>query len=628
MQSMNKKPIHILLVEAPGIHASNIREGLETSLRKVNITTTQSLAEAHNCLNESFPDLTITDLLLPDGKGIELLSDNPEEAPCPILIMADDREARTAVTAIRAGAFDYIVKPDTTLSDWPDIVKRTLDKWAGIAERRQAEQALRESNDRLSSFFESSVTGMAILSPEGKVLKVNPTFCRLSGYSEAETLGKNALEVTHPDDREETRRLYEEILIGRRRVVDHEKRYLCKDGSTRWGHTTIAGVFAADGTLNCFAANVQDISESKRIRDEIRESKRMLQLILDYIPQYVFWKDRDSVYRGCNRSFARLAGKANPQELIGKTDHDLPWPRDETDFFRECDRRVMETDVPELHSVEPHFQTSGRQAWFDKNKIPLHNSRGEVTGILGTIEDITERKRAEEKLLEANRELDAFAHTVSHDLRTPLTPIIGYAEALQDLCRDQLDEQSLSCLAEIESQGRKMLALLEDLLLLAKVGHLPRPTEAVDLNKMVDELLLEMGSLIAENGIVIEKTSLPELRIPKTLLEQIFGNLIGNAIRYAGRDGNPLEIGGERNGDRVRLYVRDHGPGIEQEESSRIFEVFYRGTASKKSPGTGIGLATVQKISRLYMGKAWVEETAGGGSTFLVELQDGPNTHD
>ena len=278
--------------------------------------------------------------------------------------------------------------------------------------------------------------------------------------------------------------------------------------------------------------------------------------------------------------------------------------------------------MPELHIIEPQLQASGKQAWLDTNKIPLHDGEGKVVGILGTFEDITERKQAEEALLEANRELDAFVYTVSHDLRIPLTPIISYAEVLQETCRDQLDKQSLGYLAEIEAQGYRMQALMEDLLSLAKVGQVQSPVEPVELNTVVDDVLIDIGSLIAEEGIVVEKKSLPELRLPETLLAQLFSNLIGNAICYAGKNGNPIKIGGERSGDVARIFVRDHGPGIPQEEHSQIFDLFYRGTTGAKIPGTGVGLATVQKIAHLYDGRAWVEETEGGGSTFWVELME------
>ncbi|MCK4548315.1 MAG: PAS domain S-box protein, partial [Candidatus Eisenbacteria sp.] len=495
-----------------------------------------------------------------------------------------------------------------------------------ITERKEAEEALRRSEEKFRTIFNNAAAGMLTLSPEGRFLEVNEALCGFIGYSRDELLNRRVPEITHPDDLERTAENYRLLGDGRSRVIHYRKRFLRRDGGIVWGHVSVASVPGSDGLPLYYIGLVQDITESKRVQDQIRESQQMLQLVLDYIPQHVFWKDRNSVFLGCNRNYARAAGVERPQNVVGKTDYDLAWKREESDFYRECDRRVMEADTPELHIIEPQLQASGKQAWLDCNKIPLHDGEGRVVGILGTFEDITERKRAEEALVEANRELDAFVYTVSHDLRTPLTPIIGYAEVLQETCRDRLDEQSLDCLAEIKSQGRKMLALMEDLLLLAKVGHVQRPTEPVDLNAVVEEALVNMGSLIAEAGVVTKKNPLPGLRMPETLLTQIFNNLIGNAVRYAGREGSPIEVGGERREDLVRLYVRDHGPGIPQEERSRIFEVFYRGITDKKSPGTGVGLATVQKISRLYGGRAWVEETPGGGSTFWVELMDIQNS--
>lgn len=746
---MNQETIHILLVEDSEGFAERVRSALESGPQQINLTVAQSLAQARHCLGEALCNLALIGWVLPDGQGVDLLPADLDEATYPAIILSSRGDAGAAVAAMKAGALDYLVKSDSMLAELPQIVANTLLKWNRIAQRRQAEAALRESEERFRSFFESAASGMAIISTEGRPLRINPAFCRLSGYTEAEAMQTNVLEVTHPDDREDTRRLYSEIATGRRRVIDQEKRYLRKDGSVIWGHATVAGVFGSDGNLKCFSANVQDITESKaaqealrlseerfrtvfnnaasgmvtlspegrflevneafcnftgysreellrlrvreithhddledttknyrrlvdgqnrvidyhkrylrkdgsvvwghvsmalvqdadeqplysiglvqdvtesrRVQDQIRESKQMLQLVLDYIPQAVFWKDRTSVYLGCNRNFARTAGVECPQDLIGKTDYDLVWKREEADFFRACDRRVMENDRPELHILEPQLQAGGKQAWVDTNKVPLHDAEGRVVGILGTFEDITERKAAEEALVEANRELDAFVYTVSHDLRTPLTPIIGYAEVLQVLCREQLDEKSLHFLAEIENQGRRMQALLEDLLALAKVGEVERPAVPVDLNRELNEVLLGLGSQMAAAGVVAKQNPLPKVRLPRSFLTQIFTNLIGNAIRYAGAAGSPIEIGGERVGKLVQLYVQDHGPGIPPAEHSRIFEVFYRCASKDHLPGSGIGLATVQKIARLYGGRAWVEETPGGGSTFWVELTD------
>jgi PAS domain S-box-containing protein len=127
-------------------------------------------------------------------------------------------------------------------------------------------------------------------------------------------------------------------------------------------------------------------------------AEEMLQMVMDSIPQYIFWKNRHFVYLGCNRNFALAAGVGEPEKIKGKTDYDLAWKKEEADFFRECDRRVMENDQPEYHIIEPQYQAGGKQAWLDTNKIPLHDSDGNVVGILGTYEDITERIKTEERL--------------------------------------------------------------------------------------------------------------------------------------------------------------------------------------------------------------------------------------
>ena len=259
-----------------------------------------------------------------------------------------------------------------------------------------------------------------------------------------------------------------------------------------------------------------------------------------------------------------------------------------------------------------------KQAEKEKDRLirELQNTLAEVKN------EISERMRAEEELKEANRELDTFVYTVSHDLRSPLTPIISYADYLCESCRDRLEEQELGCLAEISDSGKRMVALMEDLLTLAKVGQVERPSEQLDTGAVVNDAICDLTEELSGAGVGIEVADLPSLSVPKTLLYQIFHNLIGNALRYAGREGSPIEVGGERRDDLVRFYVRDHGPGIPEEERSQIFEVFYRGTTGKESPGTGVGLATVQKIARLYGNRAWVEETPGGGSTFWVEMVD------
>lgn len=142
----------------------------------------------------------------------------------------------------------------------------------------------------------------------------------------------------------------------------------------------------------------QDINGYRDIEEDLQASKEMLQLVMDNIPQHIFWKDRDSIYLGCNRNFAIAAGVETPEAIKGKSDYDLAWKKEETDFFLEYDRRVMETNTPEYHIIEPQLQAGGKQAWLDTNKVPLHDPDGKVVGILDTYEDITERIQTEENL--------------------------------------------------------------------------------------------------------------------------------------------------------------------------------------------------------------------------------------
>lgn len=240
---------------------------------------------------------------------------------------------------------------------------------------------------------------------------------------------------------------------------------------------------------------------------------------------------------------------------------------------------------------------------------------------IALVQDITSRKEMEEKLLLANRELDAFVHTVSHDLRSPLTPIMGYVQFLQEQYASTLDAPALEMLREVWRQGERMRVMLEDLLRLATVGGLDCPEVPLNCNTVLQEVVADLATEMDTSGATVEVAELPRLLIPKTLCVQIFANLVGNALRYAGT--GPVEISGERDGETVRLSVRDHGPGVPDEEKSRIFELFYRGSTGTKISGTGIGLATVQKIARHYNGYAWVEDAPGGGSVFNVELVDG-----
>lgn len=178
------------------------------------------------------------------------------------------------------------------------------------------------------------------------------------------------------------------------------------NGQLHWLRTSRIPLHDDSGAVVGILGIIEEITDHKETENALRESREMLQLVMDNIPQAIFWKNRDYVILGGNRNFFIDAGDGTPASVIGKTDYELTYRVEEADFFREVDRRVMETDTPEYRIIEPQLQADGKQAWLETNKIPLHDADGVVVGILGTYEDITERKEAEEALRRAYDDLE------------------------------------------------------------------------------------------------------------------------------------------------------------------------------------------------------------------------------
>lgn len=153
-------------------------------------------------------------------------------------------------------------------------------------------------------------------------------------------------------------------------------------------------------------AQAQEKIQRKQVERDLKASRRMLQLVMDTLPAAIFWKDRHSVFLGCNRNFAVDAGLTSPEEIVGKTDFDMPWKPEESESYREYDRRIMEAGLPVLGIIETQFNSEGNQTWLETNKAPLKDSHGEVIGILGTYQDITERKETEIALQALNQKLE------------------------------------------------------------------------------------------------------------------------------------------------------------------------------------------------------------------------------
>lgn len=378
--------------------------------------------------------------------------------------------------------------------------------------------------------------------------------------------------------------------------------------------------------LQDYSQNLEQKVEART--RELSESQQLLNLVMNNIPQSIFWKNRENVYLGCNSSFAQVAGM-KPQEVIGKTDYEMPWSQEEAEFYIECDRKVMESGIPELGIVEPISQADGKQSWLETNKVPLYDTEGDVIGIIGIFQDITSYKEAETAAKQASEAKSEFLANMSHELRTPLNGILGYAQILgRSKTLPDPDRRGVDIIYQC---GSHLLTLINDILDLAKIEA--RKLELASTELHLPSLLqsvVEMCKIKAEQKgleFVYQPSSrLPEgVEVDEKRLRQVLINLLGNAIKFTEQGSVKLQV------DVVDLsatqasllfQVIDTGVGISEADVSKVFQVFEQvGNQKKQSEGTGLGLAISQRIVQLMGGNIHLKSQLGKGSEFFFTVQ-------
>ncbi len=282
-----------------------------------------------------------------------------------------------------------------------------LGMYEDITKRKEIEITL----ERLARAVEATRDAVIITDLKGNIVFVNPAFEQITGYSAAEALGQNPrILKSGMQDEAVYAQMWQTITAGRPWSGEMVNRR--KDGTLYNAQLSISPILDRHGQVEQFVAIQRDVTEQRKIEQAVQEAQQMLRLIIDTIPEMIFWKDRNSVFMGCNKRFAQAAGFQEPEEIIGLTDYDMAWTREQSDAFVRDDREVMERATPKLHILEPQLQADGRRVWLETNKVPLFDKQGNVVGILGTAIDVTERVEALENARAAQQMLQAVIDNI------------------------------------------------------------------------------------------------------------------------------------------------------------------------------------------------------------------------
>ena len=389
--------------------------------------------------------------------------------------------------------------------------------------------------------------------------------------------------------------------------------------ATAGGPTLVvcAAAGVASGRARELCDRLRDqVGRLQRAEAALREHEELLRNIIAHIPCGVFWKDRNSVLLGCNEQFARDQGFSSPAEVVGKNDYEMPFTREEAEFFRACDRQVVETGRPLVNVEEEQTHPGGVQAALLTSKVPLRNERGEVVGVLGVYQDITERKRLEKGLRQAQK-LEAvgqLAGGIAHDFNNLLTIVLA---SLDLVCLEEGDANA-ALLEEVRRAAVRAADLTGKLLGYAR----KKPLRVGPVR--VAEAAAEVADLLRptlDRGIVLEvnvPAGVPPVRADAGELHQVLLNLCLNA-RDAMPGGGTLRIAASAaGGERVRLSVADTGCGIPPEVREHIFEPFF--TTKPAGRGTGLGLAMVHGIVTQHGGRIEVDSAPRRGTRFDLYL--------
>jgi PAS domain S-box-containing protein len=506
--------------------------------------------------------------------------------------------------------------------------------------RRRDEEQLRKSEERWRAVFENSAVGIVLQSGDrsGRFLAANAAYQRMLGYSPEELRTRTFMDITHEEDREANRRLAAELLEGKRQSFELTKRNRRKDGTLMWVSIHVSLIPGTGRNDRLFLSIVDDITERKRAEEALGRSERQFRALFEEAAVGIALVDLAGRPFESNRKLEQILGYS-PHELRGMPFTAFTDPEDaKTDWGLFSD--LLSGKHDHYHLEKRYRRKDGALVWGDLTVYIVRDDRGQPMFSIGMVQDITDRKRAEEALQEARAELahvarvttlGELAASIAHEINQPLAAIVADAEAsLHWLAADPPDIDSVrEALAGVATDGHRASEVIQRIRALCRRTDPQR--ERLDINDIIREVVLLARHEVLGHRVSLRTdlaSALPTVLGDRVQLQQVMINLVINGMEaMAPVTDRPREllIRSQHEADQVLLAVQDSGTGIDPDNADRMFGAFF----TTKPSGMGMGLSISRSIIEAHGGRLWASPNAGPGATFQFSLPtDSKGEHD
>jgi PAS domain S-box-containing protein len=582
--------------------------------------------------------LLILDYKLPDMSAKDLITLLKKKFNnFPFIIITGFGDEKIAVEMMKMGAYDYVVKDQNFIDILPSVIEKVLKRISIETDLSIAEDLLRKSEERYRLINDNLKDLVCVHNLDTSFKFVSPSVENVLGYKADEIIGRSLKEIAHHDDLSIISNAFDLIIKGST-INTIEARLKTKNNDFIWFEIIINMVKNENGE-NIEAHSVsRDIDQRKNAEDALLKSEKFNKMIISNVSEGIIVYDLNMNFKVWNKFMENLTGYSE-KEMIGNFFPEA-FPNFGTEELKAILSHVINGETIEMPDFEYYSSKTNKKTWIWTSFTPNYSFTGEIIGVIGTVQNINERKKAEERIAKINEELEqkvqertieltsyaceleAFSYSVSHDLKSPLRSINGFSNALIDDFRSKLDENALDYLLRISDSSKRMSVLIDDLHNLSLITRKDLNIHKFNLSELFKNIALEYINTNKERNIEFKIKNDIFISADKNLVHIALDNLIGNAVKFTStREKSIIEFGNMTVDGNETLYIKDNGVGFDMAYISKLFLPFQRLHTQNEFPGTGIGLATVQRIIIKHGGFIKAESEVDNGVIFYFSFQ-------